>query len=129
VFPRLFRRGGWGATAQELAERSPLPVTVDASAERLPAVVEATGYFVIADALTNVAKHARARAARVLVALDGNALKVQIDDDGNGGADPSGSGLVGLADRVAALDGVLDVRSAPGSGTRIAATIPLLGRA
>jgi signal transduction histidine kinase len=127
--PLTLRRGGLRAAAQELAERSPLPVTVDASVERLPPVVEATGYFVIAEALTNVAKHARAREARVLVALEGNALKVQIDDDGNGRADAGGSGLVGLADRVGALDGVLQVRSAPGSGTRIAATIPLLGRA
>jgi signal transduction histidine kinase len=127
--PVTLRRGGLRAAAQGLAERSPIPVHVDVSVERLPAVVEATGYFVIAEALTNVAKHARARAARVAATLDGGVLRVQIDDDGVGGADAGGSGLVGLAERVSALDGVFDVRSAPGSGTCIAATIPLLGRA
>jgi signal transduction histidine kinase len=81
---------------------------------------------VIAEALTNVAKHARARAAAVTVTLDGDVLRVHIDDDGIGGADASGSGLMGLSDRVAAHGGVLAVRTARGNGTRIAATIPVL---
>jgi signal transduction histidine kinase len=128
VVPPILRRGGLRAGVQMLAERSPVPVAVDVSVGRLPATVEATAYFVIAEALTNVAKHARARAAGVTAALDGDVLQVQIDDDGIGGADPGGSGLIGLADRLIALDGKLSVTDAPGTGTRIAATIPVLGR-
>ena len=129
VAPLTLRRGGVRAAAQELAERTPVPVRVDVPVDRLPKVVEATAYFVIAEALTNVAKHAHARTAGVTATLDGDVLRVRVIDDGIGGADPRGSGLVGLADRVGALGGVLDVRSASGRGTRIAATIPLLGRA
>jgi signal transduction histidine kinase len=126
VIPPILRRGGLRAGVRELAERSPVPVSIDVPAGRLPAGVEATAYFVVAEALTNVAKHARARAAGVTVTLDGDVLRVQIDDDGVGGADAGGGGLIGLSDRVAAHGGVLAVRSVPGSGTRIAATIPVL---
>jgi signal transduction histidine kinase len=125
--PPILRRGGLRAAARELAERSPVPVSVDVVAGRLPAVVEATAYFVIAEALTNVAKHARARTAGVDVALDGDALRVQVDDDGIGGADAGGSGLIGLAERVTALGGVLAVEAGPRGGTCIVATIPVLG--
>jgi len=126
VVPPSLRSGGLQAGVQLLAERSPVPVAADVSVGRLSAAVEATAYFVIAEALTNVAKHARARAVGVTVALEGNALRVRIDDDGIGGADAGGSGLIGLADRVIAIGGTLDVTSAPGRGTRIAATIPLI---
>jgi signal transduction histidine kinase len=83
---------------------------------------------VVAEALTNVAKHAHARAASVTAWLDGDVLHVRIDDDGIGGADPDGGGLLGLADRVTALDGDLDVSAPPGGGTRIAAALPVIRR-
>jgi signal transduction histidine kinase len=128
VVPPILRRGGLRAGVELLAERSPVPVAVDVSVGRLPAGVEATAYFVIAEALTNVAKHARAQRAVVTAALDGDVLRVRIDDDGIGGADAGGNGLIGLADRVIALDGTLDVTATPRGGTRIAASIPVLGR-
>ena len=127
VVPPTLRRGGLRAAAQALAERSPVPVTVEVSVGRLPAAVEATAYFVIAEALTNVAKHAQARTAGVTAALAGDALRVQVDDDGIGGADAGGNGLIGLADRLIAFGGGLAVKSPPERGTRIAATIPVLG--
>jgi signal transduction histidine kinase len=91
---------------------------------RLDAAVEATAYFVIAEALTNVAKHAGAGHAEVVARIEDGTLAVQVRDDGAGGARPDGSGLVGLADRLAALDGRLRVESADG-GTLVAAAIPL----
>jgi signal transduction histidine kinase len=88
--------------------------------------IEAASYYVISEALANVAKYARARGATVRIAEDGGILRVDVEDDGVGGADPrGGSGLSGLADRVAALDGTLEVDSPPGGGTRITARIPL----
>jgi signal transduction histidine kinase len=98
--------------------------------ERLPPAVEVAAYYVVAEALTNVARYAHASRATVHVAQsDGHAL-VEVSDDGAGGADPSvGSGLRGLADRIDALDGSLTVQSAPGGGTRNQATIPLAARA
>jgi signal transduction histidine kinase len=79
--------------------------------ERLPSAVEATAYFVVAEALTNVAKHARADHAEVRARVEHDALEVQVRDDGVGGARPEGSGLVGLADRLAAVDGRLEIES------------------
>jgi signal transduction histidine kinase len=93
--------------------------------ERLPGSVEAAAYFVVAESLTNVAKYARATHAEVRVGRrDGFAL-IEVRDDGVGGADPSaGSGLRGLADRLAALDGRLEVDSRPGQGTTVRARVP-----
>jgi signal transduction histidine kinase len=108
-----------------LAERAPVMVHADVLVGRLPAAVEETAYFVVAEALTNVAKHARARAAHVTVRRDGTVLRVEVDDDGIGGADENGSGLLGLAERVGALGGRLEVGPGTGRGTRIAATIPV----
>jgi signal transduction histidine kinase len=102
-----------------------VPVEVDVSVGRLPAAVEATAYFVVAEALTNVAKHARARCAEVTACVEDSELRVQIRDDGVGGARRDGSGLVGLGDRVAALDGRLRVESPAGDGTLVVANIPL----
>jgi signal transduction histidine kinase len=101
-------------------------VDVELPDERLPAPVEAAAYYLVAEALTNVAKYAGATAAKVAVTrLDGT-LTVEVADDGVGGADPgTGSGLRGLADRVAALDGTLTVDSPPGKGTRVRAEIPV----
>jgi signal transduction histidine kinase len=88
--------------------------------------VEATAYYVIAEALANVAKYARASEVRVRVAQVDECVRVDVEDDGVGGADPlRGSGLRGLADRVAALEGTLELESPPGEGTRISVVIPL----
>jgi signal transduction histidine kinase len=93
--------------------------------ERLPDQVESAAYFVIAEALTNVAKYARATRATVNIRRHNGRVVVEVSDDGVGGADPAGgSGLRGLADRVSALDGRLAVMSEPGEGTTITALIP-----
>jgi len=95
-------------------------------AGRLPAAVETTAYFVVAEALTNASKHGRASGAEIGVRVAEDAAIVQIRDDGVGGADPSvGTGLRGLVDRVSALGGELDVESPHGGGTAITARIPL----
>jgi signal transduction histidine kinase len=97
------------------------------SVGRLPAAVEATAYFVVAEALTNVAKHARAEHAEVTARIEDDTLAVKVRDDGVGGARPDGTGLTGLADRVAALDGRLRIESPADGGTLVAAAIPLSG--
>jgi signal transduction histidine kinase len=108
-----------------LASPMPAPVENGVSVGRLPAAVEATAYFVVAEALTNVAKHARARRATVTARVEDGTLRVQVRVDGVGGARPDGSGLLGLADRLAALGGQLRVESPADGGTLIAADIPL----
>lgn len=106
--------------------RTSLPVSVDVSAERFPAGVEATAYFVISEALTNVVKHARAGAATVTARVQNGDLRVEICDDGVGGASTDDhSGLGGLEDRVSALDGRLTIESPVGGGTRICALLPV----
>ncbi|HWT24802.1 MAG TPA: sensor histidine kinase [Solirubrobacteraceae bacterium] len=127
IHPAVLSDRGLGAALEALAGRSPVPVELEpVPPERLPAPVEAAAYFVVAEALTNVAKYADASRARVAVSrADGHAV-VEIADDGVGGADPGrGSGLRGLADRVSALDGRLDVESPPGAGTVLRAEIPV----
>jgi signal transduction histidine kinase len=99
--------------------------TFDVSVGRLPAPIEATAYFVVAEALTNVAKHASAGHAEVVARIENGMLRVEVRDDGVGGASPAGTGLVGLADRLAVFDGRLEVDSPPGAGTRLTAMIPL----
>jgi signal transduction histidine kinase len=106
----------------------PVPVENCVPAERLPRALEATAYFVVAEALTNVAKHARAHRAEVTASVDAGMLHVEVRDDGVGGARSEGPGLVGLGDRLAALDGALRVESAPGEGTVVAADIPVSPR-
>jgi signal transduction histidine kinase len=103
----------------------PVPVENDVSVGRLSAAVEAAAYFVVAETLTNVAKHAHGRRAVVTARVEDGVLRVQVRDDGVGGARPDGSGLLGLADRLAALDGVLRVETPADGGTLIAADIPL----
>jgi signal transduction histidine kinase len=105
-----------------------VPVEMAVSADRLPAAVEATAYFVVAEALTNVAKHARAAHAAVTARVTDGALAVQVRDDGIGGARADGTGLLGLRDRLAALDGRLQVESPADGGTLVAAYIPLSRR-
>jgi signal transduction histidine kinase len=125
VLPAVLARGGLRAGVEALASRTPVPVDIRVSTGRLPAPIEATGYFVAAEALTNVAKHSRATRAEVTAAVDDRTLRVRVSDDGVGGAQPEGPGLVGLADRVAALDGRFRVESPERGGTLIAADIPL----
>ncbi len=127
ILPEVLTRGGLRAGADALASRMPVPVDNDVSVGRLPAAVEATAYFVVAEALTNVAKHARAGHAAVAADVEDGTLRIQVRDDGVGGARPDGSGLLGLADRLAVLDGKLRIESPLGGGTLIAADIPLPG--
>jgi signal transduction histidine kinase len=113
-----------------LVTRTPVPVTVHAKLpERLPPPVETAAYFVVSEALTNVAKYARATHATVALRRANGHLMVEVADDGIGGASAAaGSGLRGLADRVAALDGTLSLDSPSGRGTRLRAKIPVDSR-
>ena len=88
-----------------------MPVTIEIPADRLPTPIEATAYFVVAEALTNVAKHANAASVMVAARVDAGTLRVDVRDDGVGGVRPEGSGLQGLEDRVAAIDGRLRMRA------------------
>ncbi len=125
ILPAVLTHGGLRAAVQALASRMPMEVTNGVTVGRLPAVVEATAYFVVAEALTNVAKHAQAEQAAVTASLEDGTLRVQVRDNGVGGARPEGSGLLGLGDRLAALDGRLWVGSPVDGGTVVAAEIPV----
>ena len=127
ILPAVLTHGGLRAGIDALATRMPVPVETDVSVGRLPASVEATAYFVVAEALTNVAKHARARRAAVTAHVENGTLHVHVSDDGVGGARPDGNGLVGLADRLAVLGGRLRVESPAEGGALVAADIPLPG--
>jgi signal transduction histidine kinase len=130
IHPAILTDRGVAAAVDALAASAPVEVAVvGVPAERLPPPVEAAAYFVVAEALTNVARYAGARQARVSLSERAGTLTVEVADDGRGGADlKAGSGLRGLADRVAALDGRLEVESTAGEGTTVRATIPC-GRA
>jgi signal transduction histidine kinase len=125
IHPLILTEGGLGAAVESLADRTSIPVTVDIGPERYAPAVEGAAYFVISEALANVTKYASASRATVRVRERDHQLCIEVDDDGVGGADPrSGSGLRGLADRVAALDGMITVASPKGGGTRVTAGIP-----
>jgi signal transduction histidine kinase len=126
IHPAVLSDRGLGSALEALAVRTPLPVEIAVALEdRVPDRVEAAAYFVVAEALTNVARYAHATGVTVTIARADDDLQVRISDDGVGGADPrNGSGLRGLADRVAALDGRLEVESPPGRGTTVEALIP-----
>ena len=127
IHPLILTESGLGAAVESLADRTPVDVTIDIGPERYTPAVEGAAYFVIAEALTNVAKYAKARTATIRAAGRGNQLRIEIVDDGIGGADPgSGSGLSGLIDRLAALDGTMAIDSPIGGGTRISAQIPII---
>jgi len=125
ILPWVLTSGGLRAGVDALVSRIGLPVTVDVSGERFPPGIEASAYFVVAEALTNVVKHSRAERAVVRASVDAGMLHVEVRDDGVGGAVRDGAGLVGLHDRVAALGGRLRVDTPLDGGTLIAATLPL----
>jgi signal transduction histidine kinase len=129
IHPAILTDHGLAAAVEALADRAAVPVDVDIPEVRYPASIESAAYFVAAEALTNVAKYARATTAAVRVTEVGGRLVVTISDDGTGGARRSrGGGLAGLEDRVMALHGTLTVDSPAGSGTTIRAEIPLPSR-
>jgi signal transduction histidine kinase len=126
IHPAVLTETGLAGAIQALVERSPVATTVTAvPGGRFPAAIEATAYFVVSEALTNVAKHAMAGSAEVTIGRRPGRLVVEVSDNGAGGARPEGgSGLRGLADRVASVGGVLRVDSPPGGGTRLEADLP-----
>jgi signal transduction histidine kinase len=126
LHPVLLSEHGLRRALEVLAERVPIDVEIDAPAERLAEPVEATAYYIVSEALTNVVKHAGASRARVRVERDGDMLRCEISDDGRGGADaPAGGGIAGLRDRAEAAGGTLTLVSPPGQGTTITAGLPL----
>jgi signal transduction histidine kinase len=130
LHPRVLADAGLPDALVSLVEQAPVPVEVVAPAAKLPADIEAVAYFLCSEALANIAKHASASRASVSVTTGDGRLRVEVEDDGLGGADPArGTGLRGLADRVEALGGTLHVESPVGEGTRLAAEIPLGGQA
>jgi signal transduction histidine kinase len=126
LHPAVLSTCGLEAAVESVVARSPLPVTLAAEVgQRSPAPVEVAAYYVVCEALTNVAKYAGAASAAVTIVRQGRRLVVEVIDDGAGGADPEGgSGLRGLADRVEALGGRLRVSSPRGGGTTVHAEIP-----
>jgi signal transduction histidine kinase len=128
ILPASLTRDGLRTGLEALAADYPGDLHLDADVPRLPLDLETTAYFVVAEGLTNVVKHAPSARARVTVALADGRLSIEVVDDGPGGADPtSGTGLLGLQDRVAAAGGSLRIRSAPGQGTALHAEVPVLG--
>jgi signal transduction histidine kinase/PAS domain-containing protein len=125
ILPAALTRGGLRAGVNAIVTRLDLPVRVDVPAERFSAEIEASAYFMVAEALTNVIKHAKAGRAEVRASVQDAALHVEVRDDGIGGAGPDGHGLVGMGDRVTALGGWLKIESPAGGGTLLAATLPL----
>jgi GAF domain-containing protein len=125
ILPSALTHGGLPAGIDAVVARLDLPVDVDLPAERFPREVEASVYFVVAEALTNVVKHAHATRAEVTARVVDGKLRVEVRDDGLGGADPGGHGLVGMDDRVTALGGRLEIGSPAGGGTLLSATLPV----
>jgi signal transduction histidine kinase len=126
LHPVALSERGLRSALESLTLGSEMPVTLDVGAQELPEQIEVAAYFIVSESLTNANKYAGASAVEVRVVPEAQAVLVEIADDGRGGADPaSGTGLRGLADRVEALDGRLDVDSPPGAGTRVSARLPL----
>jgi signal transduction histidine kinase len=128
ILPRALSNGGLRAGIEALVSRLRLPVVTSVTGERMPEALEATAYFIVAEALTNTVRHARAGRATITAALKRGELWLEVGDDGVGGArTDAGSGLLGLRDRAAAVDGRISVHSPPGEGTTITARLPLPG--
>jgi signal transduction histidine kinase len=126
LHPPVLTDRGLDAAVSAVAARAPVPVRVDVQVDPRPSLtIEAIAYFVVTEALTNVAKHAQAARAEVRIRRIGDVLRVVVTDDGRGGANPAlGSGLIGLVDRVSGVDGKLDVVSPPGGPTTLTAEVP-----
>jgi PAS domain S-box-containing protein len=125
LHPAALTEQGLAPAVRALGERLPVDVRVDDLDERLPDYLEAAAYYICSEALTNVAKHARAASARVTFHREPGVLRFEITDDGRGGADGRGSGILGLRDRAESAGGTLFVISPPGKGTVVTATLPL----
>ena len=127
IHPAILSKGGLAPALKSLCGRAAVPVDVDLRADgRLPESVEVAAYYVVSEALTNVAKHARAQHATVTVETSEGMLELAIRDDGAGGADPNrGSGLIGLRDRVEALGGTIVVESPADEGTAVTVALPV----
>jgi PAS domain S-box-containing protein len=126
IHPSILTTRGLLPTIAVLARRTALPVTIRGTLPiRLPETVEVSAYYFVSEALTNTIKHAHASSATVTVGIHGSCLRLEVQDDGVGGARLSEGGLAGLADRVEALDGHLIIESPPGAGTTLNAEIPL----
>jgi signal transduction histidine kinase len=128
ILPSALTNDGLHAAVDGLVSRAGVPVEVQVDGERLPPAIEATAYFVVAEALTNVAKHSGAESAAVVVRRDGDDLRIRVTDDGVGGARSTGTGLLGLSDRLAVLGGELHLESPAEGGTLVVATIPVPAR-
>jgi PAS domain S-box-containing protein len=128
IHPAVLTRGGLYAAVDSLVSRLSLPVAMNVSQERVPPAIEANAYFVVSEALTNVVKHSAARRAEVRTRVEDGVLRIEIKDDGAGGAEPGrGSGLVGLRDRVETLGGRIEIVSPRGGGTSLRIEIPVDG--
>ena len=125
ILPAALTDGGLRAGINTVVNRLDLPVEVHAPAERFPPEIEASAYFIVAEALTNVVKHSQATRAEVSVQADDRKLQIEVRDDGVGGANPGGHGLIGLRDRATALGGNLQVTSADDGGTVVTSTLPI----
>jgi len=126
LYPPILTEAGLRAAVESLAERASLPVDIRLPDVRFPPAIEITAYFVVAEALTNVARYAEASEAHVYGAVTGDTLTITVADDGHGGADPDrGTGLRGLSDRLAAIGGSLEIHSSAGQGTIVQAMLPL----
>jgi len=131
IHPAILSKGGLGPAFRALAKRSPVRVELDVGVNgRLPDDVEVAVYYVVSEALTNAAKHARASVVRITVQAEDATVELLVSDDGVGGADPrGGSGLIGLADRVETLGGTIEINSDARDGTSVRARIPVDGLA
>jgi len=131
IHPAILSKGGLGPAFRALAKRSPVRVELDVGVDgRLPDDVEVAVYYVVSEALTNAAKHARASVVRITVQVEDSTVELLVSDDGVGGADPrGGSGLIGLADRVETLGGTIEINSDARDGTSVRARIPVDGLA
>ena len=127
IHPAILSQRGLASALKGIVRRSAVPVELDACIDvKVPDEVEVAAYYVAAEALTNVAKHAHAAVVKMDATTDDGTLRLRVRDDGVGGADPGrGSGLVGLHDRVEALGGTITVESSPGCGTCVVVTLPI----
>jgi signal transduction histidine kinase len=125
ILPAVLTRGGLADAIDSLVGRLDLPIRLHVPRTRLPPEIESSAYFIVAEALTNVVKHSQATTAEVTVTLTSGTLTVEVRDDGVGGADPAGYGLLGIGDRAAALGGRMRLDSPSGEGTVLTAALPL----